>query len=229
MRVLGIIPARGGSKGIPRKNMKLLNEVPLINYTINSAKESKLISKLVVSSDDDEIIAHSKSLGVLVPFKRPENLATDDSPTIDSIIHAIDFFESEGLYFDAVCLLQVTSPFRTANFIDEAISKFSRSKFDSLISVTKVPHHYNPHWVFEEKNGSLEISTKETNIITRRQDLPITYIRDGAIYLTKVHVLKERMSVLGENLGYIMSEQESFINIDTDEDWLKAERFLFKT
>jgi CMP-N-acetylneuraminic acid synthetase len=227
MKILGIIPARGGSKGIPRKNIKKLNRKPLIQYTSDIALASKNISKLIVSTDDDEIITVSKLLGIEVPFKRPKNLALDTTPTLPIIFHALEYFKSIGEKFDAVCLLQATSPFRTTELLDNAIKIFIKNGTDSLISVQKVPHEYNPHWVFEpDNNGLLSISTGEKEIIARRQDLPNTYHRDGSIYLTKVDVLLNKKSLYGDSISYIESPEEYYVNIDTIEDWKSAEKIL---
>ena len=227
MKILGIIPARGGSKGIPKKNIKLLGDKPLIAYTTLAAQESKLLSDIILSSDSDEIIAIAKTYGLKVPFKRPKELATDKSPTIATVIHALNHFKAIGIEFDAVCLLQVTNPFRTSEFIDEAIKKFKDSQADSLVSVLPVPHEFNPHWTFEENtNGHLKISTGESEFISRRQDLPKTYYRDGAIYLTKVNTILNQKSLYGKSIAYIESDIKRHVNIDTMEDWEKAEKIL---
>ncbi len=229
MKVLGIIPARGGSKGVPRKNIKELNGKPLIQYTSDVALASDKISKLIVSSDDDEIIKVSKSLGIEVPFKRPKDLGLDKTPTLPVIIHALDYFKSIGEEFDAVCLLQVTSPFRTVEFLNDAVEQFIEKETDSLISVQKVPHQYNPHWVFKpNEKGILEIATGEKEIISRRQDLPNTYHRDGSIYITKVDVLLNKKSLYGNSISYIETPKEYYVNIDTIEDWYKAEQLVKK-
>mgnify|MGYP005989681911 CR=1 FL=1 len=227
MRILGIIPARGGSKGVPGKNIKLLGGKPLIQYTSEIALESKLLTKVVLSSDDDAIIKVANDLGLEVPFKRPINLAKDISPTLPVIKHAIDYYKSIGEFYDAVCLLQVTSPFRTVQFLENAIKKFISSDTDSLISVLEVPHEYNPHWTFEvNKKGSLSISTGEKHIIPRRQDLPKAYHRDGSIYITKTSVIEELNSLYGESISYIESPKEFYVNIDTIQDWDKAEMMM---
>ncbi len=225
MKILGIIPARGGSKGVPRKNIKQLNGKPLIQYTSDIALASKNISKLIVSTDDDEIREVSLSLGINVPFKRPKDLALDKTPTLPVIIHAIEYLKSIGEEFDAVCLLQVTSPFRTVEFLDNAIETFINKDTDSLISVQKVPHEFNPHWVFQSnEKGILEIATGEKEIISRRQDLPDTYHRDGSIYITKVDVLLNKKSLYGESVSFIETPKKYYVNIDTLEDWNKAEK-----
>jgi len=225
MRILGFIPARGGSKGVPGKNIKLLNGKPLLAFTTEVALQSQLLSKVMVSSDDNQIIEVAKSRGVAVPFVRPASLSQDDSPTIDAVIHALQWFEENNIFFDAVCLLQPTSPFRTADFLDMAIDKFRTTDCDSLVSVLKVPHEYNPHWTFEvDQNANLKIATGELEIIGRRQDLPQAYHRDGSIYLVKTAVILEKHSLYGEKIAFIESPPEWYVNIDNHSDWEKAER-----
>ena len=229
MKVLGLIPARGGSKEVPRKNSKLLAGKPLIVYTIEAAMDSKLLSETIVSTDSEEIMTVAKTYGANIPFQRPHQLATDISPTIDTVVHALTYFEEQGEYFDAVCLLQATNPFRTSEFIDKAIDAFQNSGTDSLVSVLKVPHEFNPHWVFEsDEKGQLQISTGETNIISRRQDLPAAYYRDGAIYITKTEVLLKQRSLFGKSIGFIESDEQRHVNIDTMEDWIRAEELAIK-
>ena len=150
MRILGLIPARGGSKGVPKKNIKLLGKKPLIEYTIDGAKNSKLISQIVISTDDEEIAIAAEIAGCKPPFIRPSEIAQDNSTSLEVVQHAITFFESQNIFFDAVCLLQPTTPFREKGFIDQAIEKFITSKADCLVSVLPIPHEYNPHWAFEE-------------------------------------------------------------------------------
>ena len=226
MRILAIIPARGGSKGVPNKNIKLLGGKPLLQYTSDIALQSKILDKVVLSSDSDMIIQIAMNLGVEAPFKRPDSLAEDTTPTLPVIQHVLHFYENKGEFFDAVCLLQVTSPFRTVSFLDEAISTFINCKTDSLISVQSVPDEYNPHWTFEEnEDGYLSIATGESQIIPRRQELPRAYHRDGSIYLTKTSVIKQN-SLYGSSIAYIKSPKESAINIDTLEDWERAEKYI---
>ncbi|WP_272023342.1 cytidylyltransferase domain-containing protein [Olleya namhaensis] len=224
MRILGIIPARGGSKGIPRKNIKILGGQPLLKYTWDVASKSKYLTTVILSTEDDEIIEVGTSLGISIPFKRPTSLSEDTSTSLDVIKHALNFYDEKGAPFDAICLLQVTSPFRTVSFLDNAIKKFIDTKSDALVSVLEVPHEYNPHWTFEEdSNKQLRISTGDKKIITRRQDLPKTYHRDGSIYLTKASVILNQNSLFGNSLSYILSNKSTHVNIDTMEDWNKAE------
>ncbi len=229
MRILGIIPARSGSKGVTGKNTKLLNGKPLMEYTTEIAVKSNCFTELIVSTDDEKISDIAKKLGVNVPFLRPTELAQDKTPTIDVIVHALQWYESQNIFFDAVCLLQVTSPFRTVEFLDKVIKKFVENDSDSLVSVQKVPHEYNPHWTFElNEEGNLKIATGETEIISRRQELPTAYFRDGSIYITKTDVILNQNSLYGNNISYIESDPELYVNIDTSEDWEKAEMMAKK-
>jgi len=224
MNILGLIPARGGSKGIPNKNRKVLNGKPLLQYTIEAALGSKLLNRVVFSSEDETLIELARSMGAEVPFIRPSILSQDDSGTLEVVQHALKVLSCDGEKYDAVCLLQVTNPFRTSKFIDEAIKKFKNSHADTLLSVLKVPHTYNPHWVFKvSKKGHIELVTGDKQIIKRRQDLPITYHRDGAIYLVKADTILNKNTLYGEMISYIESNPEHQVNIDTAEDWEKAE------
>jgi CMP-N-acetylneuraminic acid synthetase len=227
MRILSIIPARGGSKGVPGKNIKLLNGKPLLQYTAEIALESQYLTAVILSSDDTQIVKVAKRLGIQVPFLRPAELALDTTPTIDAIIHALQWYESQAIFFDAVCLLQVTSPFRTVEFLNKAIEKFITSGCDSLVSVQKVPHEYNPHWTFEvNSEGNLKIATGEDQIVNRRQELPDVYHRDGSIYITKTEVLLQQHSLYGKSISFIESSPEFYVNIDTLADWEKAKQMI---
>ena len=226
MKILGLIPARGGSKGVPKKNIKLLGKLPLMEYTINSAKESALLTQIIVSTDDEEIAIAAEVSGVKPPFIRPAEFAQDTSTSLDVVQHAINFFESKNIFFDAVCLLQPTNPFREQGFIDRAIEKFIATKADCLVSVLPIPHEYNPHWAFEEsEDGLIKIATGESRIISRRQDLPKAFHRDGSVYITKTDIIKNG-SLYGNSIAYIESNPEFHVNIDTMKDWETAEKLL---
>lgn len=226
MKILAIIPARGGSKGVPRKNIKLLGKMPLIEYTINAAKASTELTEIIVSTEDAEIAIAAEVCGCKPPFVRPAELSEDDTSSISVVQHAIAFYENQNVFFDAVCLLQPTTPFRAKGFIDEAIQKFRVSGADSLVSVLPIPHEYNPHWAFEEgQSGFLQIATGESQIIPRRQELPKAFHRDGSIYLTKTEIAKAG-SFYGKSIAYIESNADCYVNIDTMKDWEKAERLV---
>ncbi len=226
MKILGLIPARGGSKGIPGKNIKLLGGKPLLQYTFESAKASELLNRVILSSDDEEIIAVAQKLGIDVPFVRPAELSEDATGSLEVMQHALKYLKEQGKEYDLVCLLQPTTPFRSHGLIDEAVEKFKSEDYDSLISVREVPEEFNPHWVFEEKNGSLQLATGEKEIIKRRQDLPKAYHRDGAIYITKTSVLLEQNSLYGEKIGFVDTTGSVYVNVDTEEDWELATRLL---
>jgi N-acylneuraminate cytidylyltransferase len=180
-----------------------------------------------VSTDDEEIAKIAIESGAEVPFLRPPELATDEAKSIDVVLHALHFLSAHNRHFDAVCLLQPTSPFRQKGFIDECISAFIKQKVDTLISVLPVPHEYNPHWVFEPDNkGLLRIATGDETIIPRRQELPKTFFRDGSIYLTLTNVIKHQHSFFGNTIGYLESDPTDYVNIDTIEDWHRAETIL---
>lgn len=223
MKILGLITARGGSKGIPGKNIKVLGDKPLIAWVIQDGLDASLLNQVVVSTDCNEIANVSLKYGAEVPFMRPSELAVDTTPSIDVVLHALDFFEKKGVYFDAVCLLQPTSPFKPKGFINKCVQLFLSSKADCLVSVLKVPHEYNPHWTFEmNSNGYLKIATGETDLIARRQELPEAYHRDGSIYLTRVSIIKEKNVLIGGNAIGILSSKIHYANLDTVEDWERA-------
>lgn len=224
MRILGLIPARGGSKGIPRKNIKVLQGKELIRYSIEVALACPLLDQVMVSTEDQEIAKLSVAAGAEVPYLRPASLAADDSPTIDTLIHALNYFEENNNSFDAICLLQPTVPFRDLSDLNAAIQKFIDSKADSLITVREVPHVYNPHWIYEKnkKTGYLHLAMGEEKIIARRQELPKAYHRDGSVYITKKEVILFQQSIYGKKIVHHMMENSPNINIDTMADWEQA-------
>ena len=224
MRILGLIPARAGSKGIPGKNIRILGHQPLIAYSINDGLASKGLSKVAISTDGEKIAEVARQYGAEVPFMRPLELAQDRTPSIDVVIHALDFFEQKGEVFDAVCLLQPTSPFRPKGFVDACIQKFLDTNADSLISVLEVPHEYNPHWTFKmDGEGSLAIATGESTLIPRRQELPMAYHRDGSVYISKTSLIREKRVLVGAKTVGILSDKAYYANLDTPADWDKAE------
>lgn len=228
MRILAVIPARGGSKGLPGKNIRPLAGKPLLAYTAEAALASNLVSQVVLSTDDLEIAHLGRELGLKVPFIRPPELALDHTPTLPVIQHALRMMEAEFGQFDAVCILQVTSPFRKKDLLDQAISKFIHSKADSLVTVLPVPDHFNPHWTFEpDHSGLLQIATGEKKLITRRQELPKCYHRDGSIYITKREVLIKG-SLYGDSVAFLENDPDFYVNIDTQSDWDEAERIIAK-
>lgn len=223
MRVLAIIPARGGSKGVPRKNIKQLGDKPLIAWTVESVNQSNLLTDVIVSTDDDEIAAVAKEHGAVVPFIRPSELATDLAGAIPVLQHALSFMESEkGLQYDAVMMLQPTTPLRSAKDIDDSIAMLTDSDADSVISVVDVGGHHPARMKFIEGGCLIDPDFCEEYENQPRQELSPMYIRNGAIYLTKRECLIEGKLKGGKSLAYIMSDTCS-INIDTMLDFSIAE------
>ena len=221
MKILVIIPARGGSKGIPHKNIKPLNGKPLIHYTIDEAREIVGDEDICVSTDDHEIIKCVEDYGLKVPFVRPEELATDTAGTYEVLLHALNFYEKQGRHYEVVLLLQNTSPFRKAGQIKEALKLYT-SDVDMVVSVKECPA--NPYYcVFEEDSeGFLHVCKGDGNIF-RRQDAPKVYEYNGAIYIMNAEKLKTtHMHKMQKRVKYVMDELSSF-DLDTMWDWQMAE------
>lgn len=221
MRILVVIPARGGSKGIPHKNIKPLNGKPLIHYTIDVARAIVGDEDICVSTDDAEIIQCVEQTGLKVHFVRPAELATDTASTYDVLLHAIDFYEKLGKMYDVVLLLQNTSPFRTEKHVKEALALYSED-VDMVVSVKECAS--NPYYsVFEEDSeGYLHICKGDGNI-TRRQDAPKVYEYNGAIYVINPASLKAMpLNKFNRRIKYVMDEQLS-LDLDTMADWHMAE------
>jgi CMP-N,N'-diacetyllegionaminic acid synthase len=228
-KILALIPARGGSKGIPGKNIKLLGGKPLIAHAAQSALGSPAISRLVISTDSEEIAQVARLHHIEVPFIRPQELSLDTTPSIDVMIHALNHFKKIGEEFDAICLLQATSPFKPKNFVNECIQIFIDSGADSFISVLRVPHEYNPHWTFEKnESGELRIATGEKELIPRRQELPTAFFRDGSVYITKTDFLLQERKIVGGKIVCKESDPNYYCNLDTPSDWDKAEKMVLQ-
>lgn len=226
MKKLVIIPARGGSKGIPHKNIKPLDGKPLIYYTIDTARAIAPDEDICVSTDDDEIIQVVENYGLEVPFKRPVELATDTAGTYEVLLHALDFCEKQGKHYDAVVLLQNTSPFRKAEQVKEALSLYNND-VDMVVSVKECAA--NPYYcVFEEdSNGYLHVCKGDGNIF-RRQDAPKVYEYNGAIYIMNAETLKTtHMHKMHKRVKYVMDDLSSF-DLDTMWDWQMAEAIINK-
>lgn len=214
MNILGLIPARGGSKGIKNKNLVPLNGRPLIAYTCRAAKGSRLLSRVILSTDDRRIAAFVGKAGIEVPFLRPKQLAKDTSPMIAVLRHALAQLQSKERYRpEAVLLLQPTSPLRTARHIDDAIRLFLKTKADTLVSVTEVPHQFLPGSLMKEKGGRLRAIAKGAMVL-RRQDKPALLARNGPAILIVRRRWIERDRLYGPKVvGFRMDKSES-IDID---------------
>lgn len=227
MNVLGVIPARGGSKGVPRKNARLLCGKPLLAYTAESALAALRLSRVVLSTDDEEIAAIGRACGLDVPFMRPPELATDQAPMLPVVQHVIRWTEERGERFDAVCLLQPTNPLRRAADIDACIELLEKSGSDSVVTVLPVPKEHHPYWVYlQGPSGILKLSNGATEPLPRRQQLPAAFHREGSVYVTRRDVVMEKNSLYGTDLrGYPLNARQS-VNIDDLEDWEAAEKLI---
>jgi CMP-N-acetylneuraminic acid synthetase len=225
--VLAVIPARGGSKSIPRKNIKLLAGKPLIAWTIETARQSQSLSRVIVSTDDDEIAQVAQKWGAEVPFRRPLELATDDSPTWQAVLHAVDWLEGQDNWpVEAVVILQPTSPLRLPSHIDEAINLMEKTGADTVISLTQA--EFNPYWMMKLDADCRASWFMGQNPFPRRQDLPIVYRTNGSIEITRPRVLRDHHSTRGKDIrGYVMPPECS-TDIDNEIDFLIAETLLRK-
>jgi CMP-N,N'-diacetyllegionaminic acid synthase len=226
MKTLAVITARGGSKGFPRKNIQHLLGKPLIAYTFEAAKNSKLISRIILSTDDLEIANVARSLGIGIPFIRPPELASDYASQVDVVLHALETIErTEGIRFEVLLLLQPTTPLRTASDIDSSLEKLFESGADSVISVYRVEHGH-PYYMYTLDGDRPLPLLKIASQTPRRQDFPLIYVRNGAIYATRRESLTKYRSLLGpDTRAYIMPFERS-INIDTEFDLSLAEFLL---
>ena len=225
-KILCVIPARGGSKGIPYKNIKDLNGKPLITYTIDVARQIFNDEDICVTTDDQQIIDVVENYGLHLPFVRPHCLATDKATTQDVLKHALDFYQQKGLFYDIILLLQPTSPFRLKRHLEEAINLYT-DNCDMVVSVKEASA--NPYYnLFEEDDsGYLYISKGEGNF-TRRQDAPTVWEYNGSIYVINSKSLKTSMiSDFSCKIKYPMENSYS-VDIDTPLDWIIAEELLKK-
>ncbi len=227
MKVLGLIPARGRSKEVPRKNLSLVAGKPLIQYTIECALASKGLSRVVVTTDDAEIAGVAENLGAEVPFLRPAELADDETPMIPVVIHALQHFSSSGESFDAVCLLQPTNPLRRPSDIDGAIELLKRTGSESVISLVHTGERHPARMKLIEGDGRVVNPPFAEQVEgQRRQDLPDFYLRDGSIYLTRTETILGKHSFQGNDCRAWVIRPERHCNIDTRLDLLLAEQLL---
>jgi len=223
-KLSGLIPARGGSKGLTGKNIIPLLGKPLIAWTIEQALASKYIDRVVVSTDNKEVAEVSKKYGAEVPFARPKELAEDNTKGIEVVLHAIDWFMKNDKLkqFDLLMLLQPTSPLRTTEDIDKAIEYLFLREAKAIVSVCEVDHH--PLWSNTlPEDGCMKNFIRREVMNKNRQELPVFYRLNGAIYLAYCNYIKERKSFFGkETFAYIMSKERS-IDIDNEIDFKLAE------
>ena len=227
MRVLGIVTARGGSKGIPRKNIVPLLGKPLLEYTADAALSAKRLTRVILSTEDEEIAHIGRQCGLDIPFFRPVELAADDTPTISVLQDAVRRLEASGERYDAVLTLQPTNPLRLPEDIDGSIEQLEESGADSVISFVDVGEKHPARMKFVSPDGRvLDPPFAEAFEGQRRQDLPKLYLREGSIYLTRHAVLMEQNSLKGRDCRIWIIPQERYCNIDTPFDLFLAEQML---
>lgn len=220
MKTFALIPARGGSKGIPHKNIKLIGGKPLIAWTIEAALRSTLLDAVIVSTDDPEIAEVARRAGGQVPFMRPSELAQDQTPGLDPVLHALDKLPQ----FDSVLLLQPTSPLRTTADIDACLRLASDKHAPSVVSVSEAVTH--PYWTYHVTEDQTLRRFVDAEPIARRQDLPQAFALNGALYFAEVNWLRSSGSMVGaETLAYVMARERS-VDLDTPLDWKFAELLL---
>jgi len=227
MQLLGIIPARGGSKGIPGKNIKLLGGKPLLAYTALAAESAGIFSRVILTTDSEEIAAVGHQCGIEVPFIRPPDLARDDTPMLPVLQHVVNWVHEENWMPDAIVILQPTAPFRRPEDLRVAFDLLkAHSEIDSVVSVEPVPEHYAPHFVMKIEGEQLLPFMPDGLRITRRQDAPKVYSRTGEFYFTRVKALMEGNSIYGKNCRPYVVDHPNRVNLDTLDDWAEAERIV---
>lgn len=224
MKILYLIPARAGSKGLPGKNVKILGGKALIVHSIDFALNNmKFEDELCVSTDDLKVIEIAKEKGVAVPFVRPAELASDTATSYDVILHGLQYYEKLGKFFDVVLLLQPTSPFRNQEDFDNLVSSYN-TDLDMVVSVKNVKE--NPYFtLFEEDQLGFLKKSKKVNF-QRRQDCPQVFAYNGSMYLMNIETLKKRTISEFEKIKKIVMPDERSIDIDTMADWILAEFYL---
>lgn len=219
--VLGIIPARGGSKGLPDKNILALSGTPLINWTISTALSSRYLDRLILSTDSPGIAEVARAAGCDVPFMRPAHLASDEATTVDTVIHALQELND----FDICVVLQPTSPLRQTCDIDAAIEFMQKTGKESCVSVTKSDK--SPHWMFHRTpDGGLSPVMPRKGLATRRQDLDEVFVLNGAVYVFTTEFIRESNKLFDEDSAAYVMPKERSVDIDDRIDFLIAETLL---
>lgn len=221
MRILGIVPARGGSKGIPRKNLADVCGRPLIAWSIETGREllaSGVLARCIVSTDDEEIASVARSFGADVPFLRPAEAATDKAKALAYVLHALDALAAQGEHYDAVMILQPTSPRRDAAKIAEAVVRFEKSDSDSLISCYQEDYINDLVMYVDQGDGTLLPKNPQHNKGVRRQEHGSVMVRNGALYVTRVPYLKETGQLVCDHPILLAMRKIDSIDVDTPDD-----------
>jgi N-acylneuraminate cytidylyltransferase len=226
MKILYLIPARAGSKGLPGKNTKKLGSKPLIEYSVDFALKNKNTGdELCISTNDDSVLAIASDLGIDVPFKRPEELASDTASSYDVIMHAIKYYEDNNKFFDLVLLLQPTSPFRNQQDFKNLIKSYD-DEVEMVVSVKKSKE--NPYFTLFEENEFGFLDKSKKGDFQRRQDCPDVFAYNGSMYLIRLDALKNKKINEFKKIKKIIMPEERSVDIDTMADWILAEFYLNK-
>jgi CMP-N-acetylneuraminic acid synthetase len=224
--VLALVPARGGSKGVPDKNVKPLAGHSLLDYTARAARESGVIDRIILSTDSPEIAEAGRRAGLEVPFMRPAALAADDTPMVPVIEHALAELSRQGWSPDIVVLLQPTSPLRRPDHIREAVDLLCDTGADSVVTVVEVPRHLSPDYVMCIEGGRLRPFLPDGARVTRRQDARPAYSRDGTVYVFRRSTIERTGGIYGEDCRPLLIDRDDSLSIDSPADWDEAERLL---
>jgi CMP-N-acetylneuraminic acid synthetase len=223
--ILGLVPARGGSKGVPGKNERPLAGRPLIAYTADAARRSGVIDRLVLSTDSAEIAAIGRAEGLDVPFMRPAALAADETPMAAVIAHALESLPGAA-EADVIVLLQPTSPLRRPDHVRDAVALLRSTGADSVVSVTELPRHLSPDYVMRIDGGRLRPFLPDGASLTRRQDARPAYSRDGTVYAFRRATFERTGSIYGDDVRPLVIAAADSLSIDSPADWDAAERIL---
>jgi CMP-N-acetylneuraminic acid synthetase len=224
--VLGLVPARGGSKGVPGKNVRPLAGRTLLDYTAGAARDSGIVDRIVLSTDSEEIAEAGRRAGLEVPFMRPAPLAQDDTPMLPVIEHAIMALVESGWTPDVIVLLQPTSPLRRPWHIRDAVTTLRETKADSVVTVVELPRHLSPDYVMRIEDGLLRPFLPNGAGVTRRQDARAAYSRDGTVYACWRYTIDRFGSLYGDRCHPLIVSAADSLSIDSPDDWAEAERRL---
>src|SRR5262249_54111774 len=226
MSVLGLVPARSGSKGVPGKNVRPLAGHTLLEYTARAARESGVLDRVILSTDSREIAEAGRRAGLEVPFMRPVALAADDTPMLLVIQHALTEVSGNGWLPDVVVLLQPTSPLRRPDHIRNAVSMLRDTIADSVVTVIEVPRHLSPDYVMRIEGGRLKPFLPDGARVTRRQDARPAYARDGTVYAFRRSTIERTGGIYGDDCRPLLIDACDSLSIDSPADWDEAERLL---
>ena len=226
MLVLAVIPARGGSRGIPGKNLRSLGGKPLLARAVEAAQDSGVVDRVILSTDSEEIASLGRRVNAEVLFLRPAELARDDSPMQPTIEHAVLELEKTDWYPDAIVILQPTAPLRRGEHIARAIDMLGSTDASSVVSVVPIPPHYSPHYAMRIVDGRLETFTPEGVHVKRRQDVEPAYSRDGTVYAVRRDVVVLEHDLYGRRCRPLVLDPEESLVLDSESDWYRAEALL---